>query len=279
MSSFKRKGKQALPSYSGTRVSPASNLSLITSTGISSLDDILGGGLPLSCSLVFAAPDIHSSYGELIEKYFVAQGLAVGHSICVVSEDPDGFMRDVMWFAKGQNTRNGNDSEEEYKSADQTQKVKIAWRYEKMKQFQTTTGDSDADSFCQVFELSSRVPEDLIEEALQIKRLHFVKVGSEDVSTAQILGKISSYIKTETSRPMRICIPGLGSAGWGDLGPQSVLHFLHSLRAILRRNAHGCASISLAPQLSTERWGGAGWMEKVGWASDGTMIVSGFSGR
>ena len=143
MSSFKRKGKQALPSYPGTRISPASNLSLITSTGISSLDDILGGGLPLSCSLVFAAPDIHSSYGELIEKYFVAQGLAVGHSICVVSEDPEGFMRDVMWFAKGQNVKSGNDSEEEDKSTDQSQKVKIAWRYEKMKQFQTTVGDSN----------------------------------------------------------------------------------------------------------------------------------------
>ena len=77
----------------------------------------------------------------------------------------------------------------------------------------------DAD-FCQSFELSSRVPEDLIESALETKRLHFVKVGSEDVSTARILGALSNHIEAETSVPMRICIPGLGSAGWGDLGPQ-----------------------------------------------------------
>lgn len=143
MSSFKRKatGKQALHVYAGTRISPASNLSLITSTGISSLDDILGGGLPLSCSLVFGAPDIHSSYGELIQKYFVAQGLASGHRVCVVGEDAERFVRDVMWFPKSQSAfQKALESEDEDKPTDQEQKVKIAWRYEKMKQFQTTVG-------------------------------------------------------------------------------------------------------------------------------------------
>jgi len=143
MSSFKRKttGKQNLPVYPGTRISPASNLTLITSTGISSLDDILGGGLPLSCSLVFAAPDIHSSYGDLIQKYFVAQGLAVGHRVCVVCQNPREFVEDVMWFPKTQ--MQAQVAEETDDSADSTaQKVKIAWRYEKMGQFQTTVGNS-----------------------------------------------------------------------------------------------------------------------------------------
>lgn len=138
MTSFKRKatGKPTLPSYPGTRISPASNLTLITSTGISSLDDILGGGLPLSCSLIFAAPDIHSSYGELVQKYFVAQGLGSGHRICVVGQNAADFVGDVMWVSKSQ-VWNTPESED----ADQSQKVKIAWRYEKMKQFKTTVED------------------------------------------------------------------------------------------------------------------------------------------
>ena len=145
MSSFKRKatGKQTLPSYPGTRISPASNLTLITSTGISSLDDILGGGLPLSCSLVFAAPDFHSSYGELVQKYFIAQGLASGHRICVVGQDVGGFVEDVMWLSKSQlSAWNASESDVDEDQADQSQKVKIAWRYEKMKQFQTTVGNT-----------------------------------------------------------------------------------------------------------------------------------------
>lgn len=141
MTSFKRKatGKATLPSYPGTRISPASNLSLITSTGISSLDDILGGGLPLSCSLVFAAPDIHSSYGELVQKYFVAQGLGSGQRICVVGEKAADFVGDVMWVSKSQVWKTPESEEED--EGEQSQKIKIAWRYEKMKQFKTTVNE------------------------------------------------------------------------------------------------------------------------------------------
>jgi len=148
MSSFKRKptGKQALHVLPGTRISPASNLSLITSTGITSLDDILGGGVPLTCSLLYAAPDIHSSYGDLIQKYFVAQGLFCGHRVCIIGEDAERFAHNAMWLPKSQSAKSrngGKDSDDEdIKSTDAGQKVKIAWRYEKMKQFQTTVGNT-----------------------------------------------------------------------------------------------------------------------------------------
>lgn len=154
MSSFKRKvtGKHTLNVYPGTRISPASNLSLITSTGISSLDDILGGGLPLSCSLVFAAPDIHSSYGDLIQKYFVAQGLAIGHCVCLVASNPRDFLKDVMWAPQASQSSTAfgdavaanlvDDEDETDDQHEESQKVKIAWRYEKMSQFKTTVGAS-----------------------------------------------------------------------------------------------------------------------------------------
>ncbi|KDR85181.1 hypothetical protein GALMADRAFT_35292, partial [Galerina marginata CBS 339.88] len=281
MSSFKRKatGKATLAVYPGTRISPASNQSLITSTGISSLDDILGGGIPLSCSLVVAAPDIHSSYGELVEKYFVAQGLASGHGVCVVGEDVETLVREAMWFPKALGEKNAAESEDEDKPTDQSQKVKIAWRYEKMKQFQTTVGNEDSESYCAPFELSSRVPEEVMAEAVEKKRLQFVNVGLQELTTDSVLGEISRCLEVETKVPMRVCIAGLGSAGWGDLTPQGVMYFLHSLRATLRRHGHGCASVSLAPHISGEGWGGPGWMEKIGWASDGAMRVSSFAGN
>jgi elongator complex protein 4 len=144
MSSFKRKASsKPIQGYSGTRILPGSTQTLLTSTGIASLDDVLGGGLPLTCSLVIAAPDVHSSYGELVLRYFVSQGLVSGHRVCLIggSEDELGrFVRDCVWLPKDFHFNVDDDEEGEGKEVD-LQKVKIAWRYEKMKQFKTTVGN------------------------------------------------------------------------------------------------------------------------------------------
>jgi len=60
---------------------------------------------------------------------------------------------------------------------------------------------------------------------------------------------------------------------------QSILHFLHALKSTLRKHRHACASISLAPYISTESWGGVGWTQKLGWVSDATLTLAAFSGR
>lgn len=148
MSSFKRKGSaKEVNLYPGTRSSPVSPSTVITSTGIPSLDDILGGGLPLSCSLLVAAPDFHSSYGILVQKYFVAQGLDFGHRLCIIEDNAEGFAKDIMWVPRSRTTapEASAGSEEEQKSGDQEdQKIKIAWRYESMKPFQTTVPSSSS---------------------------------------------------------------------------------------------------------------------------------------
>ena len=147
MSSFKRKTTSKQPSLtSGTRLSPSSLATTITSTGIPSLDDILGGGLPLSCSLLVLAPDSHSAYGELVHKYFVAQGLACGQRVCVIDDDAIGFVNESMWMPGDSNQvpikSNAVEDEEDEKTNQQDEKIKIAWRYEQMKQFQTTVPSS-----------------------------------------------------------------------------------------------------------------------------------------
>ncbi|KAF9480055.1 hypothetical protein BDN70DRAFT_993009 [Pholiota conissans] len=301
MSSFKRKPKSTtgdasssnkptseaatpLTVYPGTRISPASTLSLVTSTGISSLDDILGGGLPLSCSLVIAAPDMHSSYGELVQKNFVAQGLASGQRVCVVGADASAWVREVMWMpdargvpvrTSGGAERRQGDSDEEEKESEKAHggKVTIAWRYEKMRQFQTTTSQ-EGETFCAPFELGSRVPEEVIAEAVGERRLTFVEVGRR---VEDVLRSIAQELAMENALPVRICVPWLGTPAWGDLTPQDVLYFLHALRSLLRSHTHGCASVGLAPQMSAAGWGGAGWMDKVGWAADGALMVAAFS--
>lgn len=79
-----------------------------------------------------------------MQKYFVAEGLASGHCVVVVDGDPRNFVRDLMWYPndsstaglRGSGGADGDDEAEQTKGSDQ--EIKIAWRYEQMKQFQTS---------------------------------------------------------------------------------------------------------------------------------------------
>lgn len=152
MSAFKRRTTTKQPPLpAGTRTSPGSTATVITSTGIPSLDDILGGGLPLSCSLLVLAPDAHTAYGELVVKYAAAQGLASGQRVCVVDPRADAFLAECMWMP-GSNAPMPTssvappstvaDDEDDERASENDTKIKIAWRYEQMKQFQTTVPSS-----------------------------------------------------------------------------------------------------------------------------------------
>ena len=142
MSSFKRKAttKQgaALP---GTKLVPGSS-TIITSTGIPSLDDLLGGGLPLSCSLLISAPDPHSSYAELVQKYFIAQGVECSHTVCIIHENAGNIVRDCMWNGKSSAEKPHRTGEEDLTSGLPDDDLSIAWRYKNMRQFQTTVKSS-----------------------------------------------------------------------------------------------------------------------------------------
>lgn len=141
MSTFRRKtSSKTADLFAGTRASSFSSSTIFTSSGIASLDDILGGGLPLSCSLLVIAPDTHSSYGELVQKYFISQGLVAGQKVCVVDEEPEQMVSKCMWPSNGAPSTAVTTAEEnnEMNVTDQEPKVTIAWRYEHLKQFQTT---------------------------------------------------------------------------------------------------------------------------------------------
>ena len=76
--------KQNFPP-SGTYPSLHNNNLLLTSTGIPSFDNVLGGGIPLG-SVLLIEEDLNNRFSKLMTKYFLAEGVACKHGLCVVKE-------------------------------------------------------------------------------------------------------------------------------------------------------------------------------------------------
>ncbi|KAF9427859.1 Elongator subunit elp4 [Entomortierella beljakovae] len=159
MSSFKKRDPSAqaiLPA--GCRLS-AHNAQVLISTGVPSLDDILGGGLPVG-TILLIQEDRQTSYGQLLLKYFLRQGIVAGDKCVVVSgdESPEAIVRSLMGIAgessSGQSQVELDDDDESSKSKrrqgssksgasgteeedSEQDRLKIAWRYSGLKKFES----------------------------------------------------------------------------------------------------------------------------------------------
>jgi elongator complex protein 4 len=153
MSSFKRRAPSSTSRCPRGCIPSPANASLpIVSTGIPSLDDVLGGGLALGSNLTVLAPDDHSAWSKLVERYYIAQGLASDQDVIILGgADEEQELRDLvkgcMWVdestmtAQQQYAADG-DSDAEGLGPDDGNKTRIAWRYSKMKRFQTSVEGS-----------------------------------------------------------------------------------------------------------------------------------------
>jgi elongator complex protein 4 len=106
------------------------------------LDDVLGGGHPLTSTFLVSAPDPHSSYGDLVLKYNIAQGLVSGHDICIIGESAKELVELTMWKSSSSAGSSSSDPNRAEQDDDTDSKIKIAWRYEHMKQFKTTVSST-----------------------------------------------------------------------------------------------------------------------------------------
>lgn len=166
MSSFRR--RTAVQPLSGTRPSPY-NAAPLVSTGLSSLDDLLGGGLPLSTSLLLEA-DAPTSYADLLLRYWVAQGLECAQDVVVVASGldggPEGVVEALMGVDGGERAQAAavsredalEDEEEQRAEEALKEKMKIAFRYEGMRAHQTTVDAARGASRSLPLPLSCRAP-------------------------------------------------------------------------------------------------------------------------
>lgn len=150
--SFKKKASSKLSQLRGTRPS-LYNAQPLVSTGVPSLDALLGGGLPVG-SIMLVEEDTFGQYSRLILKYFLAEGVMCGHSMLLASasEDPSEILKDLPAALEGEDdlTAHPTITEEEEENPEPMQ---IAWRY----QGQPRVQSSFSSKFGHYFDLTKRM--------------------------------------------------------------------------------------------------------------------------
>ena len=134
----------------GTRISVL-NGSVLTSTGIASLDELFGGGLPISRILLLKC-DRESGYHNLLLKYFLAEGIEQEHEVCLISLYADRIMSDIMAVVPGKaetavekmNINQKDSVKSSLRPNVGVDKMSIAWRYQNTEQISSELGSGNA---------------------------------------------------------------------------------------------------------------------------------------
>ncbi|XP_074855085.1 elongator complex protein 4 isoform X2 [Carettochelys insculpta] len=263
--SFQRKvpTSSRLAAIAGTRPSVRHG-QLLLSSGLPSLDGVLGGGLAVG-TLLLIEEDKYGIYSNLFLKYFLAEGIVCGHDLFVASakEDPADILKEVPAPLFDDAHKNQLD-EEESAIKSKPESMNIAWRYQNLPKMEVSPGTSAP--FGHFYDVSKTVSSDVLqsikwhrfflpeEVALQpeIKTCNMTCGYTRLLQSIQRIicqeGFHGSYSQKKQKNILRIGIQSLGSVLWGDDvcctdNPDdihSLTKFLYVLRGLLRTSLSAC---------------------------------------
>ncbi|CAF0984535.1 unnamed protein product [Adineta steineri] len=235
--------KKKISSTSNIRLPPGTRLNsngtlLLTSTGISSLDTFIGGGLPIG-SLLLIYEDKNSNLSDSILRCYLSEGIYNKHDLCIsaLRNDP----------TENLPTKEENLSSTENRLDDENEKMKIAWRYENL----STIDSSSTSNIHYDLQSTKPIPNDLIE---QIK-IH--KITWNDYQQSQstlsyrnyLLKSLQKLLTNDYSsqqtekRILRIGIQSLSLSLFDDKTSNhtdELFAFLYHLRILLRTSLATC---------------------------------------
>ncbi|XP_041647613.1 elongator complex protein 4 isoform X1 [Cheilinus undulatus] len=267
VTSFQKKTRSKLISIPGTRPS-VQNGQLLVSTGVTSLDYLLGGGLAVGTVLLIEE-DRYDSFSRMILKYFLAEGVVCRHELFVAAaqDNPDDILQelpapildDVAVHKPAEQPRLSTEPQDSLDS------MKIAWRYQNLPKVQTALASSCR--FGHYYDVSKTM-EPEIRQAAKCHRFYLPEHPTQSSPThsplsfaifSTMLESYSALLKSlqevihregfDLATPMsnsrnilRIGLHSLGSALWGDdlcchdnpKHGRSLSTFLYGLRALLR---------------------------------------------
>ncbi|XP_074469459.1 elongator complex protein 4 [Sebastes fasciatus] len=275
--SFQKKTRSKLISIAGTRPS-VQNGQLLVSTGVTSLDYLLGGGLAVGTVLLIEE-DRYDSYSRMILKYFLAEGVVCRHELFVAAaqDNPDDILQelpapildDVAIHKPVEQPRLSCEPQ------DSLDAMKIAWRYQNLPKVQSALASSSR--FGHYYDVSKTM-EPEIRQAAKCHLFYLPEHPAQSSPThSTILESYSALLKSlqevinregfDVAAPMsnsrnilRIGLHSLGSALWGDdlcchdnpRNGHALTTFLYGLRALLRSSL-SVAVITLPSHLIQDR--------------------------
>lgn len=258
-SSFQKKGKLKVVNIPGARPS-IHNSQLLLSTGVPSLDYLLGGGLPVG-SILLLEQDRHDVYSKLFLKYYLAEGVMNKHMLGLASLDvaPQLIMQDLPASAEPKS--------EERNTKEDTQ-MTIAWRY----QNQVSQPSACVNRFGHNFDLTKSMDKEKVSkvdvllwdgsEATEGKGMLSNKYYwslLQDIKRKIDLCNLSTSCNKAKTNVLRLGVHSLGSPLWGwEFGRQEREHEWHNLTAfmtVLRaivRNSFSVCLVTVPSHLFTD---------------------------
>ncbi|KAF7193841.1 Elongator complex protein 4 [Pseudocercospora fuligena] len=260
----------------GVRPSPLTSHP-VTSTGTASLDGLLGGhsGLALGNSLLIEESGTTDFAGALL-KYYAAEGICQGHVLHVVGLG-EGWVRELPGKAEEKS------KDKAAKSAADEEKMKIAWRYERLGQAgeralpdrtMTPTPSNSAVSettFSHIFDLAKRlvIPADA--------KVNHIPMSPSFTFDAIIQSVLRSLDTSPPTTVHRLVVPSILSPAMYPptlSRPEAFLGFFRALRSLLRQfPSRLTALITLPLELYPRSAGMIRWAELL---SDGVVELTPF---
>ncbi|KAL8871490.1 MAG: hypothetical protein Q9174_002690, partial [Haloplaca sp. 1 TL-2023] len=281
----KTESERLTSSTPGVRPSPLDGRPT-TSTGTSSLDDLLGhSGLAVGAS-VLIEEDGTTEFGTTLLRYFAAEGIVQGQKVHVVGV-PESWGKELPAVAGpiGYDATKAESSKEVNK-----ERMKIAWRYERLGEFGAGMPAVDRGpktnpplektglappAFCHSFDLTKRLS---IQDPTAMNFIAIRPVPDHFSPFEYVIERLKDELSSSASTAVhRLIIPNLLSPVLFPphaSKPQHVLKFLHAIRALLRKYpAQLVAMITLPLLLYPQSTGLTRWMELL---CDGVIELSPF---
>ncbi|KAJ8252089.1 hypothetical protein COCON_G00214010 [Conger conger] len=295
--SFQKKSRSNFISIPGTRPS-VQNGQLIVSTGVTSLDYVIGGGLAVG-TLLLIEEDKYDSYSRMLLKYFLAEGVVCGHSLYIASarEPPDEILQELPApILDDIASPRSEEAQGKLGDPDGQDSMKIAWRYQNLPKVQTALASSSR--FGHYYDVSKAMDTDMRQAAkctsfyLPDEVTHSSAAESSQMNEGYraLLRSVQGAIHSQgfdgstpqkSRNVLRIGLQSLGSALWGDdiCCSESPGHaaglttFLYGLRALLRSSL-SVAMVTVPAHLVQSR----AIMERVTKLCDTAIALESFRG-